>query len=186
MAVVTRPMYGGAMEVALPGSYVDTSEIREVPDHQEVWADIDTSQSFILEILQCQDGLAGTALADFHFREVAKANGCAAADARVLETRQLAAQDLPHFARFAGADAAVLVGEQVAGKYNEAVKNVVRLEMLVVRLPAPIDSELLITINTPTQVNAQSSEQKLATAQASFFNEVLTTLKINDTGLFGC
>jgi hypothetical protein len=30
-------LYGGALGVALPASFVDVSQLRQVPDHQEVW-----------------------------------------------------------------------------------------------------------------------------------------------------
>ncbi|KAJ9451525.1 putative ran guanine nucleotide release factor [Diplonema papillatum] len=86
-------MYGGAMEMSIPASFVDTSVFRQLPDHQEVWADMDTNRSIILEILEPVEQ-SHEESARYHFNELAKANGCTPADARVLECGRL---DLPNF-----------------------------------------------------------------------------------------
>lgn len=43
-------LYGGAMSLEIPSRLVDISAFRQVPDHQEVFADADTDQSVIVEI----------------------------------------------------------------------------------------------------------------------------------------
>jgi hypothetical protein len=43
-------LWGGAVLAQLPARFADVSDVREVPDHQEVWADAHTDQSVILEI----------------------------------------------------------------------------------------------------------------------------------------
>ena len=45
-------LFGGALTAALPSSFTDVSDIRQVPDHQEVWIDKDGYTSIVFEILE--------------------------------------------------------------------------------------------------------------------------------------
>lgn len=45
-------LFGGALNAALPSTFADVSDIRQVPDHQEVWLDKDGFTSIIFEILE--------------------------------------------------------------------------------------------------------------------------------------
>lgn len=47
----TQQLFGGAVTCDLPARFEDISEIRPVPDHQEVHADAAVDQSIIIEIL---------------------------------------------------------------------------------------------------------------------------------------
>ncbi|CAG8475340.1 32077_t:CDS:2 [Racocetra persica] len=48
----SRGLFGGAIVADIPSRFSDVSEIREVADNQEVFADINSDQSIIIEILQ--------------------------------------------------------------------------------------------------------------------------------------
>ena len=52
MESITRPLYGGMVELLVPQSMTDVSDIRPVPDHQEVFSDGLTDQSLIVEIVE--------------------------------------------------------------------------------------------------------------------------------------
>ncbi|KAK5126300.1 hypothetical protein LTR85_010536 [Meristemomyces frigidus] len=45
-------LFGGAITVALPDTFADVSEIRQVPDHQEVWLERDGFTSVVFEVLE--------------------------------------------------------------------------------------------------------------------------------------
>lgn len=45
-----RELFGGALSIELPSRFVDLSQFRQIPDHQEVFADGNTDQSIIIEI----------------------------------------------------------------------------------------------------------------------------------------
>ena len=47
-----RELWGGAVHVDVPPGFHDVTKLREVPDNQEVFADADSDQSFIFELLQ--------------------------------------------------------------------------------------------------------------------------------------
>jgi hypothetical protein len=55
-ALQRRNLYGGAITLDIPARFKDVSALREIPDNQEVFVDIDTDQSFILEA-RCQHGV---------------------------------------------------------------------------------------------------------------------------------
>ena len=51
----TAKLFGGAFQIDLPDGFVDVSDFRQVPDHQEVWAEAKTDRSAIIEILERVD-----------------------------------------------------------------------------------------------------------------------------------
>ena len=182
MSLTVKPMYGGAMEMAVPTTFVDSSQFRQIPDHQEVWVDMDSSQSVILEILEHVEQ-EGEAAIRYHFEEVGKANGCGAEEMRVTEVRALRESDLPKF-NGRGITGHCLRGEQIAGKFNEEKKNIVYIEMALVRLPAPASADLLLSLNTPTLCAPGSSESEFAKATHSYFPQISASLGVNNWGLF--
>ncbi|BCR83043.1 Ran GTPase-binding protein MOG1 [Aspergillus chevalieri] len=50
MAYSGRDFYGGAIAGAIPTSWLDSSDLREVPDHQEIYLSPTTLSNFILEV----------------------------------------------------------------------------------------------------------------------------------------
>jgi hypothetical protein len=46
-----QPLFGGMAKIERPSRFADVSDFRPVPDHQEVFSDASTDQSFIVEIL---------------------------------------------------------------------------------------------------------------------------------------
>jgi len=78
-ATQTVALYGGALHVDVPASYVDVSALREVPDHQEVYADAAaTDACVIVELLSTPADSdspslipAAAAPAAFHWRQLA-------------------------------------------------------------------------------------------------------------------
>ena len=45
-------LFGGALSASVPASFADVSDIRQVPDHQEVWLDRNGFTSIVFEILE--------------------------------------------------------------------------------------------------------------------------------------
>jgi hypothetical protein len=74
-----RDLYGGAITITLPDSFKDVSDLRPVPDHQEVYLDQHTSASFIIEILNYEDSITNDMAASYYFDDLAQSNqviGC--------------------------------------------------------------------------------------------------------------
>ncbi|KAL7977695.1 hypothetical protein Chor_009644 [Crotalus horridus] len=53
-----RYLFGGAFSARLPPGGLDISEMRQVPDNQEVFVHPSTDQSIIVELLEYQAGVA--------------------------------------------------------------------------------------------------------------------------------
>ena len=77
------PLYGGALRTQLPTTvggrivrFDDMSNLRQVPDHQEVYSDVDCGCAVIIELLGLEESVSSADLAAYHFSELAKANGC--------------------------------------------------------------------------------------------------------------
>ncbi|CAG8540100.1 28019_t:CDS:2 [Dentiscutata erythropus] len=47
-----RELFGGAIVAHIPSTFIDVSEIRDIADNQEVFANVNSDQSIIIEILQ--------------------------------------------------------------------------------------------------------------------------------------
>ncbi|WWD19873.1 hypothetical protein CI109_104341 [Kwoniella shandongensis] len=73
-----RPLFGGAISLELPGSYLDASDLRQIPDNQEVFLSSTSDTAVVLEVLgMVEDGLASTDLWEaikFHFSSIAHDN----------------------------------------------------------------------------------------------------------------
>lgn len=50
-AIEPRELFGGAIGMCLPTRFVDISDFRPIPDHQEVFSDANMDQSLIVEVL---------------------------------------------------------------------------------------------------------------------------------------
>lgn len=117
----------------LSSLFLAYSSFRQVPDNQEVFANAQTDQCVIVELLQYERDVHDEASARFFFNEIASSNGCSPADASVLHEELLSAQDGPAIA--AEHTNSVVVGDQRVAKFKEgeSAKNVVRVYLCNIR-----------------------------------------------------
>jgi len=141
------------MVLGMPDRFVDVSQFREVPDNQEVFSDPGTDQSLIVEILELASEAQGANSVVLHFNELADSNDATARE--VVRVEPLTPEDVPNFD--ASVERFALYGTQQVAKHHEEAQNVVNIYMLLVRLPAPINSDLLMTFNDSVQVDPKSS-----------------------------
>ncbi|KAF2201319.1 Mog1p/PsbP-like protein [Delitschia confertaspora ATCC 74209] len=52
MSFHTTPLFGGAITVDLPSNFHDVSDIRQIPDNQEVYLDVNGFSSIVVDILE--------------------------------------------------------------------------------------------------------------------------------------
>ena len=82
-----QELFGGALAVSLSGEWLDASDLRPVPDHQEVWMERDGShRALVIEIMEMVDAPDSEAAA-VHFEEMSNTNG--AVKAEVLISRPM-------------------------------------------------------------------------------------------------
>ncbi|KAI4146734.1 MAG: hypothetical protein L6R39_003345 [Caloplaca ligustica] len=64
-------LFGGAITVNLPDGYADVSNIREVPDHQEIYLDASGFSSIVIEIAErVTEPAADEEALKFHFEDI--------------------------------------------------------------------------------------------------------------------
>lgn len=133
------------------------SPFRLVPDHQEVFADADTDQSLIVEVLERQGAVTDEAIASYLFEDLCEANDVPPGGAQHSAPVRLdPAVYTPSLAAVPGVSVWATRGLQRVSKFKEAAENVVGVLLVCVRLPAA-DSELLLSLNVPLAVAAASS-----------------------------
>ena len=67
-----RNLFGGAFQISLPKQFVDLSNFRLVPDHQEVWSDGHRDQSIIVELVELVEDQKDEEAAKYHFNDIAQ------------------------------------------------------------------------------------------------------------------
>ena len=85
-----RPLFGGAMSICIPSQWRDVSEIRQVPDNQEVFQDCTFADGsvfqgelgihgsggcIVIEVLEREDDVSDDCAAEFYYKDLAEANG---------------------------------------------------------------------------------------------------------------
>ncbi|GBC04640.1 hypothetical protein RclHR1_00580005 [Rhizophagus clarus] len=156
----------------IPPSFEDVSDVRKVPDNQEAFADVNTDQSIIIEIL-----------------EFVKQTTNDDAASTIQQITQLTSQEVPNLP----SDTLMYfcTGQQSVAKFNEKdpnARNLVNIYLALLRLPN-YDTDIVITYNIPILIGAASSSRQTAqegNIQVGFeeFKRMLATFKINNYDLF--
>ncbi|CAM9359908.1 unnamed protein product [Ectocarpus fasciculatus] len=175
-----RKLFGGAMECLLPAAYVDVSDLRQVPDHQEVFASKDDGISIVIEVLSFEADISmdeqakkDGASARHFFDDLAAANGATSSACDFcgdLSDRQDYTNSSAGGARrgimpkLASYSKSALAGRQTVAKFRqEAPPDAVRLYLVNVRLPN-VGTDLLITVNVPCP-DEGTAERTMASAE---------------------
>ena len=140
--------------------------------------------------LQEHHDIANAEAADFFFNDLATAND--AEQAAITSTSELRSDALPGLPQ--GTFATLVIGQQTIGKgrNGSSALNKIQIQLLIVRLPEH-STDMLITLNTPVFIHHDSVAAVEVTPgykhrhedAPALFQQMLTTLKILDWGLFG-
>ncbi|KAF9121445.1 hypothetical protein BGW39_010527 [Mortierella sp. 14UC] len=213
MATVNQQeLYGGAMTINLPSKFGNISHVREVPDHQEVFVNVDEDQSVIVEILELAAEATDENCAAFHFQQLAEDND--AEDASVIQSVSLLNNaELPTWP--ADAKIYLLLGQQRIAKFNEQqrlqqqhqhnlatassttasastqpdARNLVQIMMVVFRLPRQ-ETDVVLSYNVPLQISERSSSRDVAhegdiREAEIWFRGLVGSFTVREWGLFG-
>ncbi|TMW64709.1 hypothetical protein Poli38472_011589 [Pythium oligandrum] len=187
----TAELFGGALSCVIPQGFADVSSFRQVPDNQEVFANAQTDQAIIIELLEYEATVSDAESGTYFFNEIATSNGCAPGDVSILHTEVLASGHA-NGPKVDGQHAtSIVVGDQRVAKFkeSEAAKNVVRVYIGIVRLPG-VTTDVVISVSVPLQISEASSSrdafrlENSAEVGAEIFKQVLTSFAVHDWGLF--
>ncbi|KAE8294570.1 hypothetical protein D5F01_LYC07524 [Larimichthys crocea] len=182
-----RPLFGGALSAALPHSAADVSQLREIPDNQEVFAHAHTDQSLIVELVEYQGQVADQDAARYHFEDIAGSNQ--ALEPGAFQVTSVVLLPKSELSLSDCSSAWMLTGTQRVSKFNEEARNTVTLHLGLFRLPQ-FSTEVLITFNDPQSISPDSSSAASAGTHrepwtVQDFQRLLQTLTLHNPGLFG-
>ena len=171
-------LFGGAVTASVVGAWFDASDVRPVPDHQEVWCErAGAERSLVIELLdrvEAPDDAAATE----HFEELASGND--ASSSAVVSTQRLPVAACHEAMRTAGL-AFHLRGKQVSA----SCPGTLHVELVLLRLAAP-STDLLITVTRQAAADvATAVASEKAEADRALVLAVLSSLRVCDWGLFG-
>uniref|UniRef100_A0A8C0SE96 Ran guanine nucleotide release factor n=5 Tax=Canis lupus TaxID=9612 RepID=A0A8C0SE96_CANLF len=177
------PLFGGAFSATLPPGALDVSDLRPVPDNQEVFCHRVTDQSLIVELLELQAHVQGEEAARYHFEDV---GGMQEARALQVDSVQpLLSENLA--LRSYCQEAWVLSGKQQVAKENHQVAKDVMVHQALLRLPR-YQTDVLVTFNEPPPDNRLSlGPENLSLLPWSLgdFEQLVTSLTLHDPNIFG-
>ncbi|KXS18577.1 Mog1p/PsbP-like protein [Gonapodya prolifera JEL478] len=191
-------LFGGAITAIIPHEFVDASQLRQIPDTQEVFVHTRTDASIIVEILEVAEVGSGQC-GSWHFWNIAEENG-AKDQSQILAVQNWNTPSNNHLP--ANSFISVVRGQSLIAKYHEQAKNLVSVLVAVIRLPAPHSADIIITYNDPRIISAESSSaisvegavigtgnfptSNGSSSQAEAeFKELLESFSILDLSLFG-
>lgn len=175
------PLFGGAFSAILPPGSIDVSDLRPVPDNQEVFCHPVTDQSLIVELLELQAHVRGEAAARYHFEDVGAVQG-----ARAMHVESVQTLNLENLAlRGCCQDAWVISGKQQIAKGNQAAKDV-KVQQALLRLPQ-YQTDLLLTFNQPPFDNRSLDSENPSSPpwNPGHFEQLVTSLTLHDPNIFG-
>ncbi|KAL1927665.1 hypothetical protein VTP01DRAFT_3486 [Rhizomucor pusillus] len=184
-----QPLFGGAIQCVIGDTFLDASEIRQIPDNQEVFVDIRTQQSIIFELLEPVEA-TDESIARLHFQQLASDNE--ATEAHIASIERVEPQTVTPRLPPQTTVVHILKGWQKVAKFNEAsAQNMVEIMLIVVRL-VNVSTDFVISVNAPVIVDPASSERAASGGQVATIEqigseivEMLNHLEVNDWSLFG-
>nr|XP_008268967.1 ran guanine nucleotide release factor isoform X2 [Oryctolagus cuniculus]XP_051697055.1 ran guanine nucleotide release factor isoform X2 [Oryctolagus cuniculus] len=173
------PLFGGAFSAILPPGAIDVSDLRPVPDNQEVFCHPVTDQSLIVELLELQAHVRGEAAARYHFEDVGGVQGARAQQVDSVQT--LSSESLA--LRTYCPEAWVLSGKQQVAKENQQVAKNVTVHQALLRLPQ-YQTDLLLTFNQPPSSLGPGNLSPPPWSLGDF-EQLVTSLNLHDPNIFG-
>jgi len=153
------------------------SDLRQVPDTQEVFLYPDSGVSIIFEVLQRVDKEDDQDAARFHFESVAHDN-----DAKSQTIQEVS---LLNISRKDDTPSPVLLnGTQTVAKFNRTVLDEILILLALYRIPSK-NVDFVMTMNIPIQSDDSSAvNEETQIAAKNAFNIAARSLHIVDFALF--
>ncbi|KAI8994685.1 ran guanine nucleotide release factor-like protein [Pilobolus umbonatus] len=187
---MNRQLFGGAITAPVSSTFIDASNLRQIPDNQEVFIDMNTQQSLIFELLE-QVEANQQSCAKYHFEQLAADND--AINPCILSIDTLDVKQVSPLLPANTTEIYLLQGTQDISKFNEKnAYNTVDIMLAVIRF-TNVSTDFIVSVNAPIRLSATSSEQESVNQTQSVDlntvkNEiihVINHLNVKDWSLFG-
>lgn len=190
---IEHALYGGAMTVKLPQDYIDSSNLRQIPDHQEVFLSSTSLTSVIFEINQFVHQ-ADDAATNYHFVDVISPPDHLEGSLSQPHRVTMSTNSLRQFPAY------VIQGKILSPEVDRNAESSLPLDwqqnpqmkvlstkvyQLVVRLEK-FETDLCLRVNVPQKELTSEEQKNNEEGEASLILEkVIETLDIKDFELFG-
>ncbi|THU99357.1 Mog1p/PsbP-like protein, partial [Dendrothele bispora CBS 962.96] len=170
-------LFGGAITTEAPHNLIDASDIRQVPDTQEVFLFPNSAISIIVEVLQRVEPADSKDAVKFHFDSLAHDNSATSSEV-------LSVDIVPNDRGDLTPSAVLLSGFQTVTKFNRTAQDQVRILMALYRVEDR-GIDLVVTFNVPvtSQDGGAVDSNGFETARQQF-DTFVRSLRIVDFGLF--
>ncbi|KAK3285218.1 multicopy suppressor of ts gsp1 [Cymbomonas tetramitiformis] len=146
---IQRALFGGAIQAEIPQRFLDVSDAREVPDHQEFWSDPENNESIMIEINEGKPEISDADCAHFFFNDLAEVSG--AVGCEFLGQIPLGTINVPQPSAFSCGR--LCVGTHTVRSEDRGEANyVIQVLLAVLRLPQ-VNTDVLLIMHTPTMIN---------------------------------
>ncbi|GAA5974488.1 hypothetical protein JCM11641_003251 [Rhodosporidiobolus odoratus] len=188
MPSTLRDLYGGAIVSSLPTDYVDASDLRQIPDTQEVFLSPDSDVSLIIEVLELvkEEGAADSleAAARFHFSSLAHDSSALSS---TISSVTLPSSDTPlptGPAQPILLGPTLLTGTHLVSKFNrpDSEADTVFIQQALWRVPAR-NSDVTLCVNCPVRMG-ETGEERSDEEAKRVFEEAVRSFEVKDFGLF--
>ncbi|BGP54067.1 hypothetical protein JCM8202_003067 [Rhodotorula sphaerocarpa] len=184
---MSRELYGGAISCSIPANYVDASDLRQVPDTQEVFMAPDSDLSLIVEVLElvkddgAEDDLEKALR--FHFSSLAHDNSALSSKVTKVDLPSAAPHPQgPGLPTLQGP--AIISGLQTVSKFNKPASeaDTVLIQLALWRIPAR-NADVTLSVNWPLRSGETGEEHDDAEARR-VFDAAWRSFQVHDFGLF--
>ncbi|KAK9107647.1 hypothetical protein Syun_023658 [Stephania yunnanensis] len=146
-----RPLFGGAISSSFPLRFQDLSNIRQVPDHQEGFADPTRDESLIFELLELKTDVEDGGSAAWFLQDLAGEQNAEAGEmleqSGVFEVEGLRYRNNPAIITTATGQMAISKGRQ-----GREAQNIVKVYLANIRLNE-VGTDVLVTAYEPVLIN---------------------------------
>ncbi|GAA5908405.1 hypothetical protein JCM6882_007928 [Rhodosporidiobolus microsporus] len=187
-----RPLFGGAILADVPTAFLDASDLRQIPDTQEVFLSPDSDLSLIVEVLELvkDEGAADSleAAARFHFSSLAHDNSALSSTVSSVSLPPTPASSALHSSSFQPTllGPTVLTGRQSVSKFNRPAEEAdeVFIQLALWRVPEK-DADVTLCVNWPV-VKGDGGDAGVGGEDEAkrVFGEAVKSFEVKDFGLF--
>ncbi|KAK1820817.1 hypothetical protein LTR12_004687 [Friedmanniomyces endolithicus] len=182
------PLYGGALTCLLPSTFTDASELRQVPDNQEVYLDSNGYTSLVVEILERVEKGSDREALEWHLKDLVEEDG--AGEVRVWEVGEGRVGGMGNTASAFTLLATAPPGTKQRGRAHEP--DFVGIVLLLVRLVEQ-KTDILVSVSVPHVAGEYEAGEvdleegrlgRLLEEGVRIREKVMESLEVRDWGLF--
>ncbi|KAF2011711.1 Mog1p/PsbP-like protein [Aaosphaeria arxii CBS 175.79] len=182
MSFKSTPLYGGAITVDFPTGFGDASNIRQIPDHQEVWLDADGYSSIVVDILEYVNKTSDEEALQYHFHDLIDGTGDST---NMLEQASASMPKTPNKPVYT---LSFIQTPQPNPRKKEP--EFVAIHLILLRLKEQA-TDIMVTVNLPHYANeyvkageGDAGVTPLMRSGEAVAKRILESFQVNDWGLF--